>query len=291
MAGHAPGGGFGGGGGGAGGANLAPGATVFFHLPADYDGSTPATLSFTTASGTPIRSFTLHPKTNAPRRRTIAQSPPRRASRQEERLTAVEPGMNRFQWDLRYPNAADVKGIFNSGFSAGVPVGPEVVPGTYDGHADLQAAPRRSSRSWSSSTRGCRPRRRSCSSGSHLLMRLHDAVNRLDTTLNEAIDARDALQNASADGSMSGEHAQTALSNLNRDIDDLVDLKIQSGEGALVYPGRLRSWLTAIAGQVEMAFVAPTPAMVEVANGYIKDAGAGVARLQSDIAATRSIVP
>jgi hypothetical protein len=39
--------------------------------------------------------------------------------------------MNRFQWDLTYPDAVDVKGIFNSGFAAAVPVGPEVVPGTY----------------------------------------------------------------------------------------------------------------------------------------------------------------
>ncbi len=72
---------------------------------------------------------------------------------------------------------------------------------------------------------------------------------------------------------------------LNHDIDGLVDLKIQSGEGALVYPGRLRAWLTSIAGQVSMAFVPPTPAMVQVADGYISDAASGVSRLQSDVAA------
>ncbi len=118
-----------------------------------------------------------------------------------------------------------------------------------------------------------------------LLMQIHDALNQLDTNLNQAIDARDALQKAIADGTMTGDQAKKALDDLNRDIDDLVDLKIQSGEGALVYPGRLRSWLTSIATQVGLAFVPPTPAMVQVADGYIQDADAGVSRLKADIAA------
>ena len=68
-----------------------------------------------------------------------------------------------------------------------------------------------------------------------------------------------------------------------------MDLKIQSGEGALVYPGLLRSWLTSIASQVDLAFVPPTPAMVEVADGYIHDAEAGVARLKADIDAAHAV--
>lgn len=48
---------------------------------------------------------------------------------------------------------------------------------------------------------------------------------------------------------------------------------------------RLRAWLTSIAGQVDMALVAPNPAMVQVANDYIQQAGEGVTRLQADVAA------
>ena len=69
-----------------------------------------------------------------------------------------------------------------------------------------------------------------------------------------------------------------------------MDLKIQSGEGALVYPGRLRSWLTSIASQVELALVPPTPAMVKVADGYIQDAEAGVSRLKSDVTAANQVL-
>jgi hypothetical protein len=122
-----------------------------------------------------------------------------------------------------------------------------------------------------------------------LLMRIHEAINRLDTNLNEALATRATLEKAVASGA--NPQAKAALDRLNHDIDDLVDLRIQSSEGALVYPGRLRAWLSAISGQVEMALVAPTPAMVQVGNGYIRDAAAGVTRLQSDIAAARRVVP
>jgi hypothetical protein len=57
-----------------------------------------------------------------------------------------------------------------------------------------------------------------------------------------------------------------------------------------VYPPRLRSWLTSIAGQVSMAFVPPTPAMVEVADDYIRDAAEGVSRLHADVAAANRVL-
>jgi photosystem II stability/assembly factor-like uncharacterized protein len=273
---------------GAGGENLAPGATVFFQLPADYDGSTPVKLSFTTESGDSIRSFALHLKTKG-KSTPPSRIPSEARKQQEERLTAVEPGMNRFQWDLRYADAVDVKGIFNSGFSAAPPVGPEVVPGTYDVTltygTTTQKQPFVVKLDPTLQTTQAELQQRF-----DVLMQLHDALNRLDTNLNQAIDVRDALEKAVASKSGSANTAHAALDALNRDIDDLVDLKIQSGEGALVYPGRLRSWLTSIASQVSMAFVPPTPAMLEVADGYIKDAGGGVSRLQSDIAAAHKVL-
>ena len=277
-----------GGRGGAGGGNLAPGVAVFFHMPADYDGSAPVNLSFSSASGKLIRSFTLHPKTNA-RASAPSRSPSAARAQQADRLTAIEPGMNRFQWDLRYPDAVDVKGIFNSGFSAGPTTGPEVVPGTY--RVTLTAGTTTQTQSFvikldpRLTTTQAELQQRFA-----LLMQLHGTLARFDSTLNQAIDARDGLETAVAQGTMSGNQAHTALDNLTRDIDHLVDLKIQSGEGALVYPGRLRSWLTAISTQVELAFVAPTPAMVQVANGYIRDAGSGVARLHADLAAAHKLV-
>ncbi len=50
------------------------------------------------------------------------------------------------------------------------------------------------------------------------------------------------------------------------------------------------SWLSAIEGQISMALVPPTPAMMQVADGYIHDADAGVSRLQSDVAAANKVL-
>ena len=275
---------------GAGGENLAAGVTVFFRVPADYDGSTPVSLRFSDASGKLIRSYALHLKPKG--KEALAEpseNPAVMRKRAEERSTAIEPGMNHFQWDLTYPDAVDVKGIFNSGFAAAPPVGPEVVPGTYNVTLTYGASTQKQVFVVKLDPQ-LQTTQAELQQRFDLLMRLHEALNRLDTNLNQAIDARDALEKAVASNSVSSDQAQPALDQLNHDIDSLVDLKIQSGEGALVYPPRLRAWLSAIAGQVSTGLVPPTPAMVQVANGYIDDAGAGVTRLQSDVAAANKIL-
>jgi photosystem II stability/assembly factor-like uncharacterized protein len=271
---------------GPGGQNLAPGATVFFHLPADYNGRTPVKLTFTDANGKLIRSYTLHLKPKG-KPKKLSHNPTQARMQRERRARAVKPGMNRFQWDLRYPEAAEVKGIYEGFFGAAAPVGPEVLPGTYSamltyGHVSqkqtfvVKLDP-------NLSTTPVQLQQRF-----ELLMRIHDALNRLDVSLNQAIDARGALEKAVSAGRGSGTAAQTALDRLNRDIGNLVDLRIQSSEGLLVYPPRLRSWLSSIYSEASMAFVAPTPAMVQVADEYLKETAAGVSRLKSDVATADS---
>jgi len=267
---------------GAGGENLPAGATVYFQLPADYNGKTPVTLSFSDASGKLVHSYTLHLKMKEKKPAPTSENPSEARKQQEEKLTAAEPGLNHFQWNLTYSDAVEVKGIYNSGFSAAWPSGPEVVPGTYSvtlTYGDItQKQPLVVTLDPQLHTTQAELQQRF-----DLLMRIHESINQLDTSLNAAIDDRDALQKGGASGS------QAELDRLNHDIDDLVDLQIQSGEGALVYPPRLRSWLSAISGQISMALVPPTPAMVEVAEGYIKDADAGVARLQDDVEAANKV--
>ena len=181
---------------GPGGENLAPGATVFFHLPADYNGSTPgeAELHRRKRQVDPQ----LHAAPEDERQAGAAFGQPHSGAKAtEEKLTAVEPGMNRFQWDLSYADAVDVKGIFNSSFAAAAPVGPEVVPGTYYvtlTYGDTtQKQPFMVKLDPQLQTTQAELQQRF-----DLLMRLHDALNRLDTNLNQAIDARDALEKAVA---------------------------------------------------------------------------------------------
>lgn len=123
-----------------------------------------------------------------------------------------------------------------------------------------------------------------------LLMRLQDAANRLDTSLNQAIDTRSALQKFVLASNSPAGVAKPEITRLSQDINSLVDLQIQSSEGSLVYPDLLRSWLWRISMRVGMSLTAPTPGMVGVANDYIQQADAGAAQLQSDVLAAKKLL-
>jgi photosystem II stability/assembly factor-like uncharacterized protein len=261
------------GGAGVGGANLPAGAAVFFRLPADYAGQ-PVKLSFTDSSGKLIRSFALPLKANR------AGRPLRVVARKPEKL---HPGMNRFLWNLRYPTVAQVKGAYISGRSVTVPIGPEVMPGTYyavlsyGGTTQQQPFVVKLDPNLSTPQAGLQQR-------FDLLLRIQSAINRLDIALNQATAARAQLQKALADRRMSGSQAKEALADLDRDINGVIDFRIQSSRGFDVFPPRLRSWLSAIYTRVDFAYLQPTPEMTQVANAYINDEREGVARLQSDLA-------
>jgi len=266
---------FGDGGGADGGENLAPGATVFFHLPADYAGQ-PVKLSFTEADGKLIRSFTLPQKAA----KAGAEGEGGRRHRQPEKLHA---GMNRFLWDFRYPTAADVNGAYHAGRSVMPAVGPEVVPGMYYAVLtygdDTQKQPFIIKLDPRLSTTQADLQQRF-----NLLMDIQGAMNRLDIALNRATAARRQLKMAMASKQVSGRPARQAVADLGRDIDAMIDFRIQSSRGFDVYPPRLREWLSAIYSRVDFAYVRPTDEMTQVANEYIDDANKGVANLQSDVA-------
>lgn len=269
---------------GSGGENLSADASVFFHLPADYNDKMPVKLSFEDASGKQINSYTL-PVKPEPKQDKVEDE----FAGPKKPPAKLHAGMNSFHWNMRYPDAVDVKGIYHSFFAAAKPVGPEVVPGKYFavlsyGRTTLKQPfevkldPRLDTTQADLQTRF------------DLLLRIHDAINSLDSHLNQAIDTRGALQKALTKKSVDATSAKQAVSTLDHDIDSVVDLKIQSGEGALVYAPQLRAWLSAISNQVDFAFVKPTPSMVEVANGYIAESDNAVKRLQSDTAAAETVL-
>jgi len=268
-----------GGGTAVGGANLPTGAAVFFYLPAGYAGQ-PVKLSFTDADGKLIRSFMLPQKANG------AGPGSRRGGAKTGKL---HPGVNRFRWNLRYPNAVDVNGAYHAGRSVRVPIGPEVVPGTYcavltyGGTTQKQPFAVKLDPNLSTTQAGLQRR-------FDLLMSIQASMNRLDIALNDATDARRRIEKAVADKQVSARRAQKVLADLDRDIDAVIDFRIQSSRGFDVFPPRLRSWLSAIYTRVDFAYVQPTPEMTQVANGYISDEHKGVARLQSDVARASAVL-
>jgi photosystem II stability/assembly factor-like uncharacterized protein len=271
------------GGEGIGGANLPVGATVYFHLPQNYDGSAPVKLSFTNASGKLIRTFTLSSHEAKKEKPKFGQPVP---AEQE----SLHPGMNRFLWNMRYPDATQVKGVFvDPIFGVSVPVGPEVMPGTY--YAVLSYAGTTQKQPFVIELDpNLKTTRSDLQQRFDLLMQIRDAIDRLDVSLNQAIDARDALRKAITTHGVPAQQARHFADRLNAEINAAVDLKITTLEGPLNYPPRLRSWLGFIARSVGMSFVKPTRAQRQVAHMEIQQSNAAIERLRSAVAGAQALL-
>ena len=254
------------------------GATVFFTVPRSYNGQTPATLTFSDASGAVVRTFTLHPATKPPKE-TPAQrdrfAPALRADQALEQLTGIVPGPNRFQWDLRYAPATEVRG-FNPPVAAGgeedTVDGPTVVPGKYAVTLDVGGTTSRATFDVALDPR-LHPAPGGLDARLALMQKIHATLDDLDRTLNQAIAARDAAKSS------------PRVAALDAAIDDLVQLNITSTEGSLLYQTRLRSHLAYLAADVDLAYDKPTAAQYAVYDELQAQAQAGIARLKAAMGA------
>jgi photosystem II stability/assembly factor-like uncharacterized protein len=249
------------------------GVSVFFNLPPSYDGKTPVTLSFLDEHGATIRSFDLHRKERrekkvAPEIRYELDAIHLRALDLHE-LTGVEPGMNLFQWDMRYAPATEVTGFkepTTDDFRASVD-GPTIVPGTYTvvlqyGEKKLtqplllQLDPRLHATAADLDTRLA------------LEMQVHDTLNALDTTLNTALAAMPKL----------GSHNRAQL---EAAVADLVGLDVHSSEGDVLHETKLREHLAFLGNELETAYEKPTAAETASFADLEAEALAGESRLRN----------
>ncbi len=261
------------------------GARIFFQIPKRYDGSTPVTLSFTDSTGALIREFHLHLKdTSAAKPKAAEDSETTSEQRADalKSLTAIEPGMNHFQWDLRYADAPEVTG-FNAPEDADVANnvdGPVVVPGSYrvvlDYGGDKLTAPFEVSLDPRIHVSPDALQQRLA-----LQRQIHTTLDSLDVALNRAIAVRDSLKAAGRDS--------TVFAPLTSAIDSLVQLRITSSEGDLVFEPKLRTHLGLLAGEIDMAYAAPNAAQAAVYKKMAGEAEAGEARLRAALANLRMV--
>jgi hypothetical protein len=251
------------------------GATIFFHLPQNYDGKTPASLEIADSRGRVIRSFVLHLETEKEKKEKAKEKAAQEGQEQtaqgqenaaaeadhsaeptdqqirekEQRLTAVERGMNRFQWDLRYPYAAEV-----TGYHAPIPAGglkdsvegPEVVPGRYTAVLNYGGQKTEASFSVSLDPR-LHATPQELAARLALDQQIHADLDSLNQAINRALAARDNLQKAVAAHQMSGAQAASALAALNQEIGSVAQMDMKSSEGSLLYETKLRDHLAYLA--------------------------------------------
>ncbi len=252
------------------------GTIVYFNLPPSYSGKTPATLTFTDANGMLIRRFTLHLKAKhakpvAPEVRYELDALHQRGIDAAD-LTSVEPGMNKFAWDMRYAPATEVFGYkepTTDDFSASVD-GPTIVPGAYA--VELQYGDRKIVQAFTVRLDPrLHPTAADLSARLALELNVHATLERLNTTINAALVA-----------------ARTAAPEKRRRLDaaiaDLVLRDVHSSEGDVLHETKLRSHLAFLANELETAYERPTAAEYATFDDLSSEATRGEARLRSLIA-------
>ncbi len=257
------------------------GATVFFNIPANYNGSTPVKLEFMDSQGQLVRSFDLHLKNKQAKEPSpeveSQKTPEQQKLDADEKLTAIDPGMNRFQWDLRYSDATEVKGFYPPVAAGGLDdsaQGPLVVPGNYSVVLDYGGTQSKQNFHVALDPR-IHASADDLAARLALELKIHGDLDSLNKKLNQALALRDKL--ASSD-------QQSAAANLDRIIGDLVQMQIRSSEGDLLHEAKLRSHLAYLAGDIDLAYARPTQAEYEVFQQLDQQEKAGEQQLDAAMA-------
>jgi photosystem II stability/assembly factor-like uncharacterized protein len=266
------------------------GATVFFNVPAKYDGKTPVSLEFLDDHGTVVRQYTLHLKKKSPKLSPVVRDnllPSQQKRYDDEKLTAISPGMNSLQWNLRYPDATDVLGFEppeETDDEVADARGPLVNPGRYT--AVLHYGDR-SYRQTFQVNLDPRLHTTPAALQQHfgLQLALHQAVDLLDRQINAAITVRQRLAKAVTAHKLDAAAAAPALAALDEAVAAVVQRKVRSSEGDVMNEMRLRSFLAYLQADIGLDYDAPNAAQIAACNRLEDEARSGEAKLQAATAA------
>jgi photosystem II stability/assembly factor-like uncharacterized protein len=274
------------------------GATVFFHVPDQYNGKTPATLEFEDAQGKLVRSFPLHLETEKEKQEKAdekagkpepdhsEESAIEQTREAEAKLTGIEPGMNRFQWDLRYTPAVEVSGYHAPKAAGGLDYsthGPLVMPGMYSVILNYDGQKARQTFVVALDPR-LHPTADDLAARLALTQQIEADMNALNQDVNRALAARAKLQEAVSGHSLSEGEVASALDALREAIDRVVQMKIRSSEGDTMEEVELHAYLAYLVADVEVAYERPTEAQYAVFRDLDQQAKAGEQALQAAVA-------
>ena len=292
------------------------GATIFFHVPENYDGKTPAKLEITDPQGKAIRTINFHlatakEKEEKAKEEAESQLAPetmkheenaaaepdhsgepsdQRIREQEAKLGAIEPGMNRLQWNLRYPYATEVTGyhapIAAGGLEDSVE-GPVLVPGTYSVVLDYAGKKTQASLTVSLDPR-LHATQQDLDAQLNVDLAIHVDIDSLDKEINQALTARDKLQKEVS--ARSSTEAADALSALNHDIENFAQMKMKSSEGSLLFETKLRDYLAYLESDIDLAYGRPTVAQEGVFHQLDQQAKQAEEKLRADVSAADKVM-
>ena len=114
-------------------------------------------------------------------------------------------------------------------------------------------------------------------------LKIHADLDALDKDINQALAARDKLQKA-VSGGQTNAQAASALTALNRDIDNAAQMAMKSSEGSLLYETKLRDHLAYLAADIDLSYNRPTAPQEAVFRELDQQVKESKQKLEADIA-------
>jgi hypothetical protein len=268
------GGGFGGGGGSVG-RNPPGGAVVYAYFRARPDSASAVTLDFLDSAGTLIRSYTTRRAAGADTLQVLRVPP-----------DSIRAGMNRFVWNLRYPDAVSFPNLI---MWAGGTTGPLAPPGRYQVRLTVNGE---------SQVRTFRyvPDPRVATSAADyaaqfaFLLRVRDrlsdangAVVRIRALKDHLEQVRSRLADQSGAAAIRSQ-ADSLRQRLSAVEEEIYQVRNRSSQDPLNYPIKLNNRIAALAGVAASADARPTDQTLEVFERLSADLQVQLDRLQRIVA-------
>jgi photosystem II stability/assembly factor-like uncharacterized protein len=236
------------------------------------------TLEFLDAEGKTIRKFSS-------RRREGAESermPASRFQRRGPRGIPAEAGMNRFVWNMRYPDAERVPGAILWG---GMLSGPVAVPGVYQVKLTVGEKMMAESWQWKEDPR-LSTTQEEFQEQFDFLIKIRDKITEVNRAINRLRDVKKQIDELSRKvrglekGKEVIEAARLLKQKLSSAEDVLIQSKSKSGQDPLNYPIRLDNKIAALAGVVARADARPTDQSYEVFKEFSAKADEQLTKLK-----------
>ena len=265
------------------GTNPPDGVMVTYYLKERPDGE--ATLTFLDSGGRSIKSFSPKPPEEAP----LSDGP-------KEQYINVEPGMNRFVWDMRYPDPHRVEGADPAKKALRGPLAP---PGYYQVRLSIGGEAQTQTFQLLTDPRvAATPE--DMGAQFDLLVRVTDKVSETHDAINRLRRVRRQVEEwvARVEGSQAGEQLSQAAGGLTDNLssieEELIQLRARGDLDRISFPSRLNAKLAELTAVVASADSAPTRQSYEVFDVLSAQADAQIARLQevidTDMAAFVNVV-
>ncbi len=260
------------------GQNPVNGAVVFYDLKNAPSAGTKVSLTFETMSGDTVRSVSYQNDSD--------KSAPFYGTDHSDKglkMTA-NAGMNRFAWDLRYPDAVEVNGIKSGTFYSSK--GPKVTPGmykvmlevgnhTYSQNLEVQTDPR------------IQATQNDFDQRLDLLKKIHKDLNLVNNKINKVESLHHQIDNILKKyESVSGASdlrakGKTLKDSLDAVEADMIQKHIATDEDVLRYPVQLHTKISALGSTVGNSYDKPTVAMEQVFDHLDRKLHAQLTRLNN----------